>query len=950
MADFPQPIVVLPRPRRGARPAREGTNARQGEGSVHRRLRRASQWVVWLCCLLPCTLVAHAAGAGDALHHFDIDAQPAREALNRFARQADVTLVYSSEIIDGHSCAALHGDFTLREGLGRLLEGTGLSFSQLGTSSVAIDRTVVSAAQADVVHGTATAVAEPGIDHDTARSNAMKRRHWLGRLGSYLAFAGSVLTGTAAHGQEAQDAAAATAEPLEEIIVTGTAGGAALRKQDAAYTITTIKADEIENLSPKSSAELLSHMPGVWVESSGGVAGANINVIGFPEAGDAPHVTYEINGAPIYGTESISFMEQSSLFRIDPTIATVEGVIGGPGSVFGKGEPGLTVNHRLKEGGEQTEGLVKYTTSDYDLQRVDAVLSGKLSEDLYYMVGGYVQASPGIRDAQFLSERGQQFTFNLTRKFDSGKLSLWSRATDDHGQWLLPIFSGSGNSLGTFSQLGDYTRVAAIQTGVDSAGNATYQTFDFAKGRGWKGTVSGLNAEFNVTDAVTLRDNLSYTKGNADTYGFVPDGGAVQVSAFTGTVGNPAAVYTVHGGATPLAGDAWLQEYGWWVVQKQIQSLTNDISVQVHSGANDLTLGYYTAQWSSDDWWSLNNQAPVQNVANGDRLANVTCAELSAAGSGAGCWNYGIVANGDSTAKALYVGDTFHVTDKLRLEGGLRNERQTLDYFQEGNLAGQSFPANVGTPGAPAPLVVPHSSGSKLSYTAGADYEINHTTGFYGRYTQGFHFPMFDDFRGCGCASQPLQGIREAELGYKHTESLWKMYATAFWNKTDSTAGAVGGVLPFQSIQSRSYGIVLDGALTIDDFSLQFNGTWQDAIYTAAGVAAQVGKKVLRQPDVRLQLQPGYKLVAGPWTTNLYAVASYIGSRPADELNDFSFPSYLAIDAGVAVSTGNWDIRAVGQNLTNRHDATEGDPRSTVGANYRPILGRSLQVSVGYRF
>ncbi|MBS0389291.1 MAG: Plug domain-containing protein, partial [Proteobacteria bacterium] len=156
----------------------------------------------------------------------------------------------------------------------------------------------------------------------------MKRRHWLGRLGSYLAFAGSVLTGTAAHGQEAQDPAAASAEPLEEVIVTGTAGGAALRKQEAAYTITTIKADEIENLSPKSSAELLSHMPGVWVESSGGVAGANINVIGFPEAGDAPHVTYEINGAPIYGTESISFMEQSSLFRIDPTIATVEGVIG----------------------------------------------------------------------------------------------------------------------------------------------------------------------------------------------------------------------------------------------------------------------------------------------------------------------------------------------------------------------------------------------------------------------------------------------------------------------------------------------------------------------------------------------------------------------------------------------------------------------------------------------
>ena len=79
----------------------------------------------------------------------------------------------------------------------------------------------------------------------------------------------------------------------------------------------------------------------MWVESSGGVSGANINVIGFPEAGDAPHVTFAINGAPIYGTESLSFMEQSSLFRLDETIASVEGVIGGPGSVFGKGDKKL---------------------------------------------------------------------------------------------------------------------------------------------------------------------------------------------------------------------------------------------------------------------------------------------------------------------------------------------------------------------------------------------------------------------------------------------------------------------------------------------------------------------------------------------------------------------------------------------------------------------------------
>ncbi|WP_395446078.1 hypothetical protein [Caulobacter sp. UC70_42] len=37
-------------------------------------------------------------------------------------------------------------------------------------------------------------------------------------------------------------------------------------------------------------------------------------------------------------------------------------------------------------------------------------------------------------------------------------------------------------------------------------------------------------------------------------------------------------------------------------------------------------------------------------------------------------------------------------------------------------------------------------------------------------------------------------------------------------------------------------------------------------------------------------------------------------------------------------------------NLTDSHGLTEGDPRSTSGANARPILGRSVRLSVGYNF
>ena len=121
---------------------------------------------------------------------------------------------------------------------------------------------------------------------------------------------------------------------ITEVIVIGTPGGAGVDRQDASFAVTTIQLEDIERLAPRSTAELMESIPGVWVESSGGIAGANIGVRGLPSGSDAPFVTLAINGSPLYGTEMLSFFEQSAIFRIDETIASVEGLrgfmVGGP--------------------------------------------------------------------------------------------------------------------------------------------------------------------------------------------------------------------------------------------------------------------------------------------------------------------------------------------------------------------------------------------------------------------------------------------------------------------------------------------------------------------------------------------------------------------------------------------------------------------------------------------
>lgn len=87
---------------------------------------------------------------------------------------------------------------------------------------------------------------------------------------------------------------------IEEVIVTGTAGGAEVRKFDASFAITTMSDEDISEYSPQSTADLLKLVPGVWSESSGGVAGANVFVRGFPGGGDAPFYSLQVNGAPVF--------------------------------------------------------------------------------------------------------------------------------------------------------------------------------------------------------------------------------------------------------------------------------------------------------------------------------------------------------------------------------------------------------------------------------------------------------------------------------------------------------------------------------------------------------------------------------------------------------------------------------------------------------------------------
>jgi hypothetical protein len=81
-----------------------------------------------LVLLLSLPGVSACVAAGSKDRYFDIPAQPVASALNEFAKQADITLIFSYDLVAGESTHPLKGRFTVDVGLNRLLTGTPLSY------------------------------------------------------------------------------------------------------------------------------------------------------------------------------------------------------------------------------------------------------------------------------------------------------------------------------------------------------------------------------------------------------------------------------------------------------------------------------------------------------------------------------------------------------------------------------------------------------------------------------------------------------------------------------------------------------------------------------------------------------------------------------------------------------------------------------------------------------
>lgn len=820
-----------------------------------------------------------------------------------------------------------------------------------------------------------------------------------------IALAAASLCAGLACAQEAAKPADKSPEvkELEAVVVTGTARREGVRKLEAGFSITTATEEQIKQAAPTSTADILKTVPGIFVETSGGQAGANIRVRGFPTPGDGPYSTFQLNGAPLYHLPTLSFFEHSQLFRLDDTIDRMEVLRGGPSPIFGSGQPGVTVNFIQKDGRNPEAGL-RVTTGTGNLKRIDGVYAGKLSDQWNVMVGGFWRQSDGVRDTQFPADDGGQASVVLSRKLDNGSLQLYARALRDRNAFFtaIPVVGGAdGKSVSSypgFNALKDYFYGNELRSIVLETGRATGRILpngkpeiqrntvnkDLADGRGADVQTYGANLDTKLGDW-TLTNKLSHTTGDTPTYALFSGANpqtlssyiASQVTAANGDASVVAAAgraaisgtatFTNGGGAA--AGSTPVIVNGMWVVDKALRSTSNEtrLSREIAPG-NNLTLGLYLAGYSSHDVWTL-GQAQLMTVQPHARLIDVQLdngVKASRNGYVTPPFSFNLDASYSGNTHAFFIADEWQLSKELRIDLGARRETQritgTIANVSNGDLDADPttlYNNNLAYFNGTNTLI--DSKLSRNSFTAGANYAFSREFSAFMRVNKGHRMPDFDVLRGRGAneTRDSVEDITQYEIGLKTATKLYSAFLTAYANKltnsqTQQFTNAGNVVL---RPNSRATGLEFELALRPGGgFEIAATGNFQDAKYKDFQQFS--GNRVERAPKFQARLTPSWQTQTGFGQLRAFATFSHVGERFADQTNTLKLPAYRTIDAGAVFAMDNGlEVRLTGTNLTNKIGLTEGNfrvPGQGVGQDgvflARPLFGRAYELTVGFQF
>jgi len=801
-----------------------------------------------------------------------------------------------------------------------------------------------------------------------------------------MLFLATILLSNIAFSQNQTEKDTTKVQNLDEIVVTGVVSPRA--KVKSSVSITTLDVKQVEQSAPRSTAEIFRTIPGIRSESSGGEGNANIAVRGVPiSSGGSKYLQLQEDGLPVLLFGDIAFATADIFTRFDKNVAKVEAIRGGSASILSSNSPGGIINFISKTGKVEGGSLATSFGLDYNDFRTDLEYGAKIGDGLYFHAGGFYRTGEGVRDAGFTANNGGQVKFNLTKEFESGSVTIYTKFLNDRAAAYMPMpieVTGSNsspnwNSIKGFDATSGALQSIYLQHNLGLGTNGELRRSDVSDGMHPVSKSIGASATFNLADGWKVTENGRFSSNSG---GFIAPFPAEVASATTiaNSFGTGSTLHYV-GTQTSSNPQGTLFNNPNGLVSRihlfdtqlnNLNNFMNDLRVTKKFDNVSATVGYFKSLQNISMSWLWNSY--LQEVSdNNPRLLNVYDASGNALSEG-GLYAYGVPAWGNCCQRnydtkydvsAPYVNINFEASNELSIDAGIRYDKGKVN----GSFAGSKQTIfdvnNDGFISAPETSVSAIDNAnstavdydySYVSYSLGANYLLSAGQSIFGRYSKGASAKadriLFSGLNYLdGDKINSLDYLTQIELGYKRKFSKGYLYATLFSAVTSEEGGYEATSNSIIENDYKSIGLELETSYNVnDDFNVRGGLTYTKAEITSG---SNDGNEPRRQPKFMYNLIPTYKFLK-----NNTIGLSLIGQSKAftQDNNDLVMKGFMIANlfAEFGITKG-LSLNVAGNNIFNTLAITEAEEGSITDnttniVRARPLPGRTISMTLSYSF
>ena len=776
---------------------------------------------------------------------------------------------------------------------------------------------------------------------------------------------------------------------LEEVVVTAVPG--AKSKMDSSASITTVSSDRIDTAVPRSTTEIFRSIPGIRSESSAGESNTNISVRGIPVAsGGGKFLQLHEDGLPVLQFGDVIVGNADNFLSYDWSIDRIEALKGSTAATMASNSPAGVINFVSKTGEEEGGSVGVSTGLDYDSTRLDFEYGAPVG-DWAFHVGGYYRQGEGVRETGFNGNEGGQIKLSVRRGFNNGHARVYVKMLDDQTSTYLPMpILASGDSINGFDALTGSNIPTELLRARTGDGGTSIRNSSIGDGSRVKSSVIGGEFEIDITETLTLREKIRLAQNSGSFFG--------AFTAALGSADNPAAIssplvnadglaYASGANAGQLLSASELSNLnGNGLIQnirsfdndiKSLDNFTNDISLTKRFENFEITGGYYTASQDVDVNWYW--QTYLADVSDDVRLldayeGNTALTSGGLVAYGAPDWGFCCYRDTELSTQvdAVYLAGSFDIKDNLILSASVRHDDgEGIGHYAFGSNAAIDFDGDgiISLAESQAQVISQAAiAGSQYrydwaynSYAVGLNYLLTEATALFANVSEGgrANADRLGDggfIQNGGVIDGAVENkVRQYEMGIKHEDDGFGIFATAFYVETEdvNSEGTNGSTNTARLREYESTGLELEAIANFDNLSLFGTVTWTNAEISASNDTSLIGNKPRRQADFVYSANATYNWQEHAIGLNLIGTSdSY-----AQDANDYKLEGYAYLNAFMRYQLAEGFTATLSiNNLTNAIGVTEAEentPTTIAGVDYvrgRSIAGRSTNLALKYQF